>query len=263
MPIKTSIPLKRISQAQFSQVAYEVVGHAIEIRKQFGRMFHESAYRNTVAHILGQRANEEVCLQLTHGDFEKRYFIDLVVDCSAPFELKVTSALNDRHRRQLIQYLMLTNLQHGKLINFGTGQLEHEFVNCLETIQHRQSFRVDDSRWLAGHPHADRFHDIVVGLLRDWGTGLDLGLYTEAVTHFFGGVEVVKQHVDVLWQGEVVSRQIVNLVGEACSFEITCLRRNMSLYEQHLSRMLANTSLERILWVNIVSGTVTFVTLAK
>jgi GxxExxY protein len=60
--------------------------------------------------------------------------------------LKVASALHERHRQQLIQYLMLTDLHHGKLINFGGEKVEHEFVNCHETTEHRRSFQVDLSR---------------------------------------------------------------------------------------------------------------------
>lgn len=262
MPIETNLSIRSFSQSQFGSVAYEVVAHAIRIHKTLGRIFDESIYRRTLARILASRAAEQVCIRLTHRGFEKLCFIDLVVDSGCPFELKVTSQLHDRHRGQLIQYLMLTGLRHGKLINFGGETLEHEFVNCHETEAHRRSFKVDLSRWFTTCGEANEFQEILLGLLRDWGTGLDRGLYIEAIAHFLGGLEAVHQSVETLWEGEVVGRQFVNLAGNNTAFEVTCLRNDLNLYELHLKRLLANSSLERILWANVISGNVSLVALS-
>ncbi len=263
MPIETNIPLRPVSQSDFGHVAYEVVGHAFTIHSRLGRIFDESIYRKTLAHILAPRGVEEVCIRLTHRGFEKPYVMDLVVDHGCPFELKVASQLHDRHRGQLIQYLMLTDLHHGKLINFGGDTVEHEFVNCHETTEHRRAFQLDLSRWSSPAADARGFQEIVVNLLRDWGTGLDRGLYIEATTHFLGGPEVVRQPVETLWDGRVVGRQFTNLAGRNTAFEITCLRTEVDSYEQHLLRFLANTTLEKVLWANVVSGLVRLVVLSK
>lgn len=262
MPIETDIRLRPVSQSEFGQVAYEVVGHAFAIHKRLGSIFDESVYRSTLAHVLGTRASQEVRIRLAHNGFEKPYLLDLVVDASCPFELKAVSQLHDRHRGQLIQYLMLTELRHGKLINFGGEQVEHEFVNCHETTEHRRSFQVDLARWPS--PSDGRaFQNIVVNLLRDWGTGLDRGLYIEAISYFLGGPAVVRQPVETLWQGSVIARQHTNLVAPNTAFEVTCLRAELDSYERHLARFLENTTLERVFWVNVASGCVRFVLLSR
>ncbi len=263
MPIEIDLQLRPFSQSDFGIVAYEVVGHAIAIHKRLGRIFDESVYRETLAHILATRAVNEVCIRLSHLGFQKLYFMDLVVEAGCPFELKVVSQLHDRHRGQLIQYLMLTDLSHGKLINFGGKKLEHEFVNCLETTAHRRAFELDLSRWSATTADDRRFQEMLVGLLRDWGTGLDRGLYIDAITHFLGGPEFVRLPIEALWDGKIVGRQLTNLAGRNAAFEITCLRNEVDSYEQHLKRFLSNTTLERILWANVESGRVTLVALAK
>ena len=263
MPIHTKIPIHPVSQSKFGAVAYEVIGHAFAVHKELGPIFSEFAYRDTLAHILAPRATTELCIRLTHGDFEKRYFIDLVVDDACPFELKVTTELHSKHKQQLIQYLMLTGLHHGKLINFGADQVEHEFVNCHSTTEHRRSFQLDFERWPSPTADERRFQEIVTSLLHDWGTGLDRWLYIEAVTHFLGGPEVVRQSVATLWNGIVVGSQAINLVSPQVGFEISCLRRDLELYEKHLRRFLSHTTLARILWVNIVLGCVRFVVLEK
>ncbi|MGI9430201.1 MAG: GxxExxY protein [Bythopirellula sp.] len=254
-----------VSQSEFGRIAYKVVGHCLVVHTQLGRIFDESVYRSTIAHILKPRAVEEVCICLTHNSFEKRLYIDMVADSGCLFEFKVVSGLHQRHRGQLIQYLMLTGLRHGKSISFGGETVEHEFVNCHETSEHRRSFQLDCMRWPSSSAKGREFQDTVVDLLRDWGTGLDRGLYIDAITHFLGGSDRVQRPVDTLWSGIVVSRQKTNLVADDTGFEITCLRKSPDLasYEQHLIRFLQSTALERMYWVNIVSGTVTFVLLSK
>jgi len=196
MPIEIDLPLHPVSQAEFGKVAYEVVGHAFTVHKQLGGIFDESVYRSTLKHVLAPRVEDEVRIKLTHSGFDKDYFVDLVVDLGCPFELKVASQLHDRHRGQLIQYLMLTDLHHGKMIHFGGEVVEHEFVNCHETTEHRRSFRVNLSRWSLVTTDARNFQTMVLDLLRDWGTGLNQGLYHEAITHFLGGSQFVRRPIE-------------------------------------------------------------------
>lgn len=69
--------------------------------------------------------------------------------------------------------------------------------------------------------------------------------------------------VETLWNGIVVGRQNTNLVAPNTGFEITRLRTEIDSYEKHLLRFLANTTLERMFWVNVVSGKVMLVLLSK
>ena len=257
MPVTTSIPIRHFSQEDFGKVAYEVVGHAFRIHESLGMVFHESVYRSTLRQILGDRSVDEMRILLTHQGFEKELFIDLVVDFGCPFELKTASALSAIHESQLIQYLMLTGLSHGKLINFGAEWVEHKFVNCLESLEQRRQFQVrwnDSNRDVA----ASRFEDVVVSLVRDWGTGLTRSLYLEAIVALLGGEVQCRRFTQTHWQGIPTGRQPVDMIDDVTAFEITCKRHDLESYESHLQRFLTNTTLESILWVNIVSGCVTF-----
>ncbi|RMF38984.1 MAG: GxxExxY protein [Planctomycetota bacterium] len=263
MPIEPSIPLTPISQAEFGDIAYEVTGYAYRIHKQLGRVFDESVYRRALAHLLGPRAIEEFPIRLSHAGFETILYLDLLVDHACPFELKVASELHDRHRGQLIQYLMLTGLHHGKLINFGSERVQDEFVNCRESTAHRRTFETDRSRWPAPDSTARQFEDAVIGLLRDWGTGLDRSLYLQALTHIFGGEETVCRQVQTTFEKIIIGLQRVNCVTVGVAFELTCLKRNVDKYEQQLRLFLNNTSLNRLLWANVVSGAVTLVAMEQ
>jgi hypothetical protein len=115
----------------------------------------------------------------------------LLVDRGAIFELKTVSRLTDEHRAQLISYLLLTGGCHGKLINFRPERVEHEFVNTTLTHADRTIFEVDDSAWNASVEQAPEIRRRIEAFLRDWGTGLDLQLYVDALTHFLGGEDRV------------------------------------------------------------------------
>ncbi|HRX79872.1 MAG TPA: GxxExxY protein [Pirellulaceae bacterium] len=262
MPVTTSIPIHHFSQDDFGTVAYEVVGHAFEIHGTLGKKFHESVYRSTLQQIFGERSVEEMRILLTHQSFEKELFADLVVDYGCPFELKAAAGLTAAHESQLIQYLMLTGLSHGKLINFGAEQVEHKFVNCLESPEQRRLFQVDRHDW-SKDTAACRFEDVLVSLVRDWGTGLTRSLYHEAVVALLGGEDRCRRFTQTHWQGTVTGRQPVDMIDEVAAFEITCMRRDLESFESHLRRFLTNTALESILWVNIVSGCVRFKRIGK
>jgi hypothetical protein len=111
----------------------------------------------------------EVPILVKHADFCKTYFIDLLVDRGAIFELKTVSHLTDEHRAQLISYLLLTGGRHGKFINFRPERVEHEFVNTTLTLADRTIFDVDDSAWDASVEQASEIRRRVEAFLRDWG----------------------------------------------------------------------------------------------
>lgn len=188
--------------------------------------------------------------------------IDLLVDHGCPFELKATESLADAHQCQLIQYLMLTGLTHGKLINFGMDCVDHRFVNCHETLEQRRKFQVERVDWLSS-AYTDRLEHITVDLVQDWGTGLSRSLYKESLIALLGGEDQCRGFTHTKWKSAQTGRQSVYLVAPFISFEITCIRQDLDHYLSHLRRFLNNTDLESILWVNIVSGCLRFQKITK
>ena len=83
-------------------------------------------------------------------------------------------------------------------------------------------------------------------------------LYYEAVIALLGGEEQCGRFTQTHWQGIPTGRQPVAMIDDVAAFEITCKRHELDSYESHLQRFLTNTTLESILWVNIVSGCVMF-----
>lgn len=77
-------------------------------------------------------------IQVEHKDFRKLYFLDMLTNEAGIYELKATVALNNNNDRQLINYLLLAGLHHGKLINFGPASVEYRFISTSLTQEGAQ-----------------------------------------------------------------------------------------------------------------------------
>jgi GxxExxY protein len=141
MPIKVPSGLRALNYEQFAQVSYEVMEVVFAVHKELGRLFDEAVYQTEIACRL-KDAHVEVPIEVWFESFSKTYYLDLVSGGGALLELKAVEALTDRHRAQLLNYLLLAELLHGKLVNMRPEAVEHEFVNAAMTREDRIHFAV-------------------------------------------------------------------------------------------------------------------------
>jgi GxxExxY protein len=258
MPVTLDFKPRKLSQDEFGAIAYQVLGHAFKIHRELGRYFDEEIYQKEIARRC-DGARIEVPVEVAFEGFRKTLSVDLLVECGALFEIKTVRALSDRHRGQLLNYLSLTELSHGQLINLRPESVEHEFVNAMLTRQERTSFDVADGGWdSSGKGSADLKRFIVV-LLRDLDTGLDLAIYEEAVIHFLGGEKAVVQDVEVLVGNQPIGKQRVLCAAARVGFQFTAHKRNdEGAFEEQLRRFVRHTALDAMHWINITRQTVLF-----
>src|ERR1700719_3854302 len=113
MPITLSVPMRRLSQLEFGALSFEVMRHVFAIHNEIGRFFDEKIYKRALADRLpGVRLEEPI--DISFDSFQRRYFIDVLVGAGGLFEFKAAESLAGRHRAQLLQYLLLCGLAHGK-----------------------------------------------------------------------------------------------------------------------------------------------------
>ena len=264
MPIEMKYPLRAMSQREFGATAYQVMAHAFALHKELGRLFDERTYQRALKRRLGERAQIEVPVRVSHRDFETRYSLDLVLDDGAVFELKTVEAFTGNHRNQLLNYLMLTETHHGKLINFRTASVGQEFVNTSATREDRVSFSVNTSGWNRAPGGSSLFEDILIDMLKDFGTGLSVALYEQAMIHLLGGEEQVLTPVEIVVDGMPCGEEKMKLVNPTTAFWITGLKDDdRPAFETHLRRFLRHSSLAHIQWVNVTLSTVSFRTLSE
>ncbi len=261
MPIRVAAEIRRMDDEEFKARTYEVMRHAFDVQCELGRLFHEKIYHREIAFRIPD-AQCEVAVDLRFDDFCKTYYLDLLVGGGAIFELKVVEALAERHRRQLMQYLFLADLPHGKLVNLRRARVEHEFVNNVLTRAERADFTAIGDGW--EEIEGPRFKDRMVELPRDWGTGLDLGLYEEAAACLCGQPPDVESNVEIRLVNRSLGVQRMRLSAPDVGLKITAMtHEGQGEYHSHIERLLAHTDLRAIQWINIARPDVRFKTIWK
>lgn len=260
MPITIPIRVRHLLQSEFGDLAYQVMQCVFKIHDELGRLFDEQLYKRELAHRY-PGVQQEVPITVEHGAFAKTYYLDVLVANGGLFEFKMAETLVPRHRAQTLNYLYLADLSHGKLVNLRPEQVEHEFVNTTWTREERLRFKWVTERWQDGVPGARRFREVLAALLNDWGAGLELPLYEEALIHFLGGEAQVRAEVEVRLSDHTLGHQSLSLAAPRTAFFLTALGKSAGSFETHARRLLYHANLDAILWADLRLATVTLTTL--
>lgn len=264
MPIHIDAEIRYLDQDEFGQIAYGVMDHVFTVHNEMGRFFDEDIYRDAVAARVGGDSQTEVAIEVAFEDFRKDYYMDLLVVGGAVFELKTVKKLGTAQRAQLLNYLLLCELSHGKLVNFRPELVEHEFVNTHLKHSDRTAFRIAERNWVDPGPANRPLRSWLVRFLREIGSGLDVHLYEAAVSHIFGGDDAVLHDVDIMDGPHQLGRQKVRLAGPQWAFKVTTVDdTDLPHFEDHVRRFLNHTNLNRFHWINIRREVVTFTTIDK
>lgn len=263
MPVHTPISIPRLSKERFGRASYEVLGHVFEIHRQFGRFFNERIYKQELA-LRMPEVRLEVPLEVIHGTFAKRYFLDVVLLGGGIFEFKAVEEICARHRGQLLNYLLLLDVAHGQLINLRAQEVEHEFVNAVMTTEQRKRFTVErrafDDRLSGGR----NFACALLPLLSDLGTGLDIVLYEEAMTALLGGEGEVIREIEVIRRdARALGRQRLRMCSKDSAFKLTMFPNPPPSFAEHCKRLLCHVGIQAIHWANIANELVTLSTITK
>jgi GxxExxY protein len=260
MPVIVDAVTKRLDQAVFGKITHDVMRCIFDIHNEFGRFFDEKIYKRELARRFAN-TQLEVPVQVAFENFSKTYFLDVLVEGGAVIEFKTVDTLAARHRSQLLNYLLLAELPHGKLVNMRTEQVQHEFVNTSLRLSDRTVFQVAAEGWQEFGDKALR--PWFEAFLRDVGTGLETSLYEESLTHFIGGEEHVLQEIEVVSGQTFLGLQKFRLTTPDVAIKITAFADPSDLFTTHTRRLLEHTKLQAIQWINIARNEVLFQTICK
>jgi GxxExxY protein len=260
MPIHRTISTIRPTQSEFGHLAYEVMNCVYAIHNEFGRFFDEAVYKKELAARM-EGMMLEVPVTVAYRTFSKLYKLDVLAHQRGIFEFKAAEAIASRHRGQTINYLLLFDLPHGKIINVRPEKVEDVFVNCHQRLHDLRNPAVDTANFDAACDGADFFHDHLLAMIHDWGAGLETGLYEEALTHFLGGEERVLLPVPVAGRKGHLHDQKMRLIAPAVAFKLTAFPDRLEAFEVHARRLIQHTTLKAIHWANITHQHVTFRTI--
>ena len=113
---------------------HAITGEAMRVHSKFKPGLLESAYEAALKYCLelqGHKVERQVYLPMYWDDvmLDQNYRLDLVVDSNIIVELKAVTHIDTHHRRQLWNYMNITHLPYGMLINFGAPSLYSEWYH--------------------------------------------------------------------------------------------------------------------------------------
>lgn len=252
MPIELATPIKIVSQDEYHAVDRVMMGHVIDVHNDYGRLLDESFYKSEVADRCrqsGLNVKREVLIRVTHGIFSKDYFIDLLLDDSTIVEGKCAQAITPAHRGQSLNYLLLAGTHHGSLVNFRLHRAKREFVSTRLTHELRRTFAITRRNWLR-EDALQRLLQIAVAFCQDVGLGLDLALYRQAFTTLLGGASVEVSLVPIYKAQRIIHSHPMHLVTADAALAVTAMVSTTDT-RMHLQRLLNNTRLKGIAWINL------------
>ncbi len=254
MPIHRPLELRSISDKTFAEIDEVVMRCAYASQNHFGRLFDERIYENDLAARLrahGFEVHTQVPVKVSHGSFEKTYFLDLVVNHML-YELKVVASLLREHDAQALNYAMLQNIRLVKLLNLGESEVRGKLLRNAVGEPERHQPTMRKTGWKPLRPRCTELIEHLKELIRDWGTHLSSTLYTEALVYHFGGEAHCVQRVELSSGAITLGTHPVQMHDIEHGFVVTGFTRPQPSYRQHLEVLLKHApSLKGIQWINL------------
>ncbi len=223
-----------------------------KIHQDLGRYFKENHYKNALQ-LIRNDVVLEVPVQLSHETYQKTFYLDMLIANGAIIEFKVADSLVKAHQAQLFNYLLMTQLQQGLLVNLGSDKVEKQFVNNTIPNHERYKFRESLFDWDEGVEGAKNFRQLLNSLLADWGGFLANSIYEDVLISLLGGADIIKSPAEVRIYNADIGTVNVNLVADNVAFRVTGFYSDSALsnFEINIRRFISHLKIDWLLWANI------------
>jgi len=125
-----------ITQKYVNNLAYQIVGCAIEVHKHLGPGLLESVYEKCYIQELKEqglnvRSQVFVPIKYKNTSLDSDLKLDILVNDLIIIELKAVEIMIPVFKAQLLSYLKLTGKPKGLLINFHTENITNQLVSLV------------------------------------------------------------------------------------------------------------------------------------
>ncbi len=114
------------------ELVYSIVGAGLEVIKALGHGLHEKPYENALVvefRLRELKLDQQRRFNLKYKGVQVGEFVpDLVVDDAVIVDAKVITQITNHERGQMINYLRITGLKVGVILNFQHARLEWERI---------------------------------------------------------------------------------------------------------------------------------------
>jgi GxxExxY protein len=113
-------------------LVFRIVGCAFDVVKDVGHGLHEKPYENALVLAFqdaGLSVEQQVAFPILFKGRKVGEFVpDLIADGAVIIDAKVIERITDHERGQTLNYLRITDLRVGLIINFKRAKLEWERI---------------------------------------------------------------------------------------------------------------------------------------
>ncbi len=114
---------------ELDDLTYKIRGALFEVHKELGPGLFESVYEMALMkefELQGIKAKSQVALPVVYKNsfLELGFMLDIIVEHKVIIEIKSVKVLEDVHKKQLLTYLKLSELNIGFLVNSNSTHLK-------------------------------------------------------------------------------------------------------------------------------------------
>ena len=127
-----------MTKKYLDELAYEVIGAAMEVRNILGPGLLESVYQESLMielNLRGIKAKQEIILPIKYKGVSltnrSHLKIDLLVEEILVIENKAVEIMHPIYSAQLLSYLQLSELPKGLLINFNSQRIKDDLISMV------------------------------------------------------------------------------------------------------------------------------------
>jgi GxxExxY protein len=122
-----------MSELLYKEEVFKLVGHCMEVHRELGKGQDEVLYKDAFVVELNRAQIPFACERKYEAVYKgvvlpHHYYADFVVWDKILFEAKAVERLTDAHVKQVLNYLAVSKLELGLLVNFGAESLEWKRV---------------------------------------------------------------------------------------------------------------------------------------
>ncbi|MFM9945764.1 MAG: GxxExxY protein [Bacteroidia bacterium] len=128
--------MERLTQKYVNEIAFKIIGCAIEVHKHLGPGLLESVYESCFIEEMidsGLSVHSQVIVPIYYEgkNLGNNLKLDILVNDLIIVEEKVVEQIIPIHRAQLLSYLKLAGKPKGLLINFHSDTIKSEMVSMV------------------------------------------------------------------------------------------------------------------------------------
>ncbi len=125
-----------LTRKEVNEMAYGVVGCAVEVHKELGpglleSVYHQCLFEELLANGFDVWSKVKVPVSYKGKDLGQALQLDLLVNHSIIVEVKAVEVVHPVYKAQLLSYMRLTQKPKGLLINFHTDNIVKSLVSLV------------------------------------------------------------------------------------------------------------------------------------